>query len=101
MPKIGTSNTGSGVQVDPSTNTPAELPKNEQGSPNVQDDTSIPGTAVVESADTSMAPPLTVSAATKESTISHEGSNKRLREEDDDPEGQGSPKKIDTKSGES
>ncbi len=101
MPTIRTTTPEPGDQVSPSTDTPAETPKKEQVSPEFQEDVSISERNSNKSADTSMAPPPTVSATTGESASTNQGSKKRARGEADDPEGQGSAKKIDTKDGES
>lgn len=91
----------SGDPVSSSTDTPAETPKKEPISPKVQDNVPISERNGKMSADTSMAPPPAASATVEESPSTNEGSKKRVREEDDNLEGQGSAKKIDTKGGES
>lgn len=100
MPKIRTTTPESGDQVIPSTDTPAEIPKKEHVSPNVQENVLISERNGKMSDVTSMAPPPAVPATVEEPASTHEGSRKHGREEDDNPEGQGSAKKIDTKGGE-
>ncbi len=101
MPKIKTTDPESSDQVSPIIDRPAEAPKKDQVSSDALNDQLSSGKNGEKSPDTSMAPPPTVSASAEESTSLNGGSKKRVREEDDVSEGQGSAKKVDTKGEES